>query len=46
MATVTPAAATRPRAYVRVSGPDAVDYLDRMLSNDVPRAEARSTRCS
>ena len=36
MATVTPAAARRPRAYVRVQGPDAVDYLQRMLSNDVP----------
>jgi folate-binding protein YgfZ len=31
-----PAAARRPRAYVRVQGPDAVDYLNRMLSNDVP----------
>jgi folate-binding protein YgfZ len=30
------AAAHRPRAYVRVQGPDAVDYLNRMLSNDVP----------
>src|ERR687884_573864 len=36
MATVTARAARRPRAYVRVAGPDAVDYLDRMLSNDVP----------
>src|SRR5919197_1969281 len=36
MATVTPAAATRPRAYVRVQGPDAVGFLNRMLSNDVP----------
>jgi folate-binding protein YgfZ len=36
MATVTPGAARRPRAYVRVQGPDAVSYLDRMLSNDVP----------
>jgi folate-binding protein YgfZ len=36
MATVTPAAASRPRSYVRVQGPDAVDYLNRMLSNDVP----------
>src|SRR5436190_7638910 len=35
MATVTPAAA-RPRAYVRVHGPDAVDFLNRMLSNDMP----------
>src|SRR3954466_9912910 len=36
MDSVTPDAAPRPRAYVRVKGPDAVDYLDRMLSNDVP----------
>ena len=36
MATVTPTAARRPRAYVRVQGPEAVDYLNRMLSNDVP----------
>ena len=38
MATVTPAAARRPRAYVRVQGPDAVDFLNRMLSNDVPES--------
>lgn len=25
----------RPRAFVRVSGPDAADYLQRMVSNDV-----------
>jgi folate-binding protein YgfZ len=25
----------RPRAYVRVAGPDAADYLERMLSNEV-----------
>jgi len=36
MPTVTQRAARRPRAYVRVQGPDAVDYLNRMLSNDVP----------
>ena len=36
MAIVTPTAARRPRAYVRVQGADAVDYLNRMLSNDVP----------
>ena len=29
-------AARRQRAYVRVQGPDAVDYLNRILSNDVP----------
>jgi tRNA-modifying protein YgfZ len=27
--------ANRPRSYVRVAGPDAEDYLQRMLSNDV-----------
>jgi folate-binding protein YgfZ len=31
-----PDAARRPRAYVRVQGPGAVEYLNRMLSNDVP----------
>jgi folate-binding protein YgfZ len=31
-------AARRPRAYVRVKGPDAIDYLNRMLSNDVPES--------
>ncbi len=29
--------ARRPRAYVRVQGPDAEDFLQRMLSNDVSR---------
>src|SRR5438270_13899883 len=36
MATVTPSAARRPRAYLRVQGPDAADVLNRMLSQDVP----------
>jgi folate-binding Fe-S cluster repair protein YgfZ len=27
--------ARRERAYLRVSGPDAADYLQRMVSNDV-----------
>jgi folate-binding Fe-S cluster repair protein YgfZ len=27
--------AARPRAYVRLTGPDAEDYLQRMLSNDI-----------
>jgi len=36
MAIVTAETATRPRAFVRVQGPDAVSYLDRMLTNDVP----------
>src|SRR5437763_17128204 len=38
MATVTHGTASRPRAYVRVHGADAVDYLNRMLSNDVPES--------
>src|SRR3954471_9258792 len=38
MSTVTPAAARRPRAYVRVQGPDAVEFLNRMLSKDVPES--------
>ena len=38
MASVTPAAARRARAFVAVRGPDAVGYLDRLLSNDVPEA--------
>ena len=32
---MTTTAARRPRAYVRVRGPDALDFLQRMLSNDV-----------
>lgn len=36
MPSVTPVAARRARAYVRVKGPDAIDYLNRMLSRDVP----------
>jgi folate-binding protein YgfZ len=31
--------ARRPRAFVRVAGPDAEDYLQRMLSNDVTQGE-------
>lgn len=37
MSTLT-AVATRPRAYVRVQGPHAVEYLNRMLSQDVPES--------
>ena len=33
---MTIATARRPRAYVRVRGADAIDFLNRMLSNDVP----------
>ncbi|MEK6276193.1 MAG: hypothetical protein AABM30_12805 [Actinomycetota bacterium] len=38
MATVTQRVAARPRDYVRVAGPDAEDFLQRMLSNDVTSA--------
>ena len=31
----SPAVARRPRAFVRVAGPDAGEYLQRMVSNDV-----------
>ena len=31
----SPAVARLPRAYLRVAGPDAADYLQRMISNDV-----------
>jgi tRNA-modifying protein YgfZ len=43
MAQTTVTAYSRPRAYVRVSGPEAGDYLQRMVSNDVlaaPSCEA------
>ena len=35
MESVTAQAARRPRAFVRVQGPQAGDYLQRMVSNDV-----------
>ena len=35
MAIVTRRAALRPRDYVRVAGPDAQEFLQRMVSNDV-----------
>src|SRR4051812_17732861 len=35
MASVTAGAAVRPRAFVRVAGAEAADYLQRMVSNDV-----------
>jgi folate-binding protein YgfZ len=31
----SPAVVRRPRAFIRVAGPDAEDYLQRMVSNDV-----------
>jgi folate-binding protein YgfZ len=39
VAIVTDRIAARPRSYVRVKGPDAEDFLQRMLSNDVRSAE-------
>jgi tRNA-modifying protein YgfZ len=33
----------RPRAFVRVAGPDAEDYLQRMVSNDVAALEVGSS---
>jgi folate-binding protein YgfZ len=39
---VTPTAAVRPRDYVAVRGPDAADFLQRMLSNDVEQAPCRA----
>jgi folate-binding protein YgfZ len=42
MATVTRRVAARPRDYVRVAGPDAAGFLQRMLSNDVEQAPCRA----
>ena len=42
MATVTRRVAARPRDYVSVVGPDAEDFLQRMLSNDVTRAPCQA----
>ena len=42
MATATRRVAARPRDYVRVAGPDAEDFLQRMLSNDVAEAPCRA----
>ncbi len=42
MTIVTPTAAVRPREYVAVRGPDAADFLDRMLSNEVASAPCRA----
>jgi tRNA-modifying protein YgfZ len=39
---VTPTAGVRPRDYVAVRGPDAADFLQRMLSNDVEQAPCRA----
>src|SRR6185312_14380486 len=39
VASVIAGAAVRPRAFVRVAGRDAADYLQRMVSNDVAALE-------
>src|SRR4029453_10357464 len=39
MQTVPPRAARKPRAYVRVRGPDAEEFLQRMVSNDVTQGD-------
>jgi tRNA-modifying protein YgfZ len=40
--TVEQRAASRPRDYVRVAGPDAEDFLQRMVSNDVTAAPCQA----
>jgi tRNA-modifying protein YgfZ len=35
---------SRPRAFVRVAGPDAADYLERMVSNEVATLAAGESR--
>ena len=42
MQIVTPTAALRPRDYVAARGPEAADFLQRMLSNDVEQAPCRA----
>jgi folate-binding protein YgfZ len=44
MAIVTNRVVRRPRAFLRVAGPDAADFLQRMVSNDV-EALAASEAC-
>jgi tRNA-modifying protein YgfZ len=39
---VTPTAVLRPRDYVSVRGPDAKDFLQRMVSNDVDQAPCQA----
>jgi folate-binding protein YgfZ len=41
MGSVATRAYIRPRAYIRVAGPDAADLLQRILSNDIPEAGSR-----
>src|SRR5215207_3963737 len=42
MQIATPTAAFRPRDYVAVLGPDAMDFLQRMVSNDVEEAPCQA----
>ena len=42
METFTPTAAVRPRDFVAVRGPDARDFLQRMVSNDVEQAPCQA----
>ena len=42
MQIVTPASALRPRDYIAVRGPDAQEFLQRMVSNDVERTPCRA----
>ncbi len=44
MATTTVRVARRPRAFVRVLGPDAADYLERMVSNEVETLDTGASR--
>jgi tRNA-modifying protein YgfZ len=37
-----PSVATRPREFVRVAGPDAEDFLQRMVSNDVANGDCEA----
>jgi tRNA-modifying protein YgfZ len=44
MATVVPKIVRLERGYVRVAGPDAADFLDRMLSNEIVSLEPSEAR--
>jgi folate-binding protein YgfZ len=44
MTDANPAIARRPRAFVRVQGPDAADFLERMVSNEVASLEPGKSR--
>jgi tRNA-modifying protein YgfZ len=44
MTDASPAIGRRPRAFVRVQGPDAADFLERMVSNEVAVLENGGSR--